>query len=798
MLSDTEIQRYMMLEHQLSPTAQTYITQVRSTDPSRMVGVHAKRNVSSWVPSKKMGGITISTESRSAERCFSLLCEYDERILEFWDQPDLVKVERTDRNGRENKGSYTPDFLVLSIDGPCVVEVKPEDKIKKLMAIYPNDWEEVNGEYLYRPAVNAFEKIGLQHRVFAYKNSMRCKAINLDMLIRSRLIKSEEKEFNAALVNAFNESFFWNLFELRDRLDLRNFAPLLKLIDNGDLFFDLDNDLLSEPKGVIVVRKLSLLVEAKKFNEIKKLTLESSFDPVSIFELPSEKYAEEVVERLTRIESGESSRSVRRWNEKIRRGLAQGLTKFQSLVSKKYLSGRKGTQLNKSVYEYLHLYLVTVHAKKKGISKYRSYVNYKVLVEDMHSFDPVCWRTFYRHLEKIPADVIAFGRGGKRAANAVAEPSDPENRLLKSDVPWKLAAIDHYLADIYLIFFSDDGVVHVMRPWVTAMVDTCTSTILAFSVGFSNPSRKSVAKVLRACVRDHGMLPAEIIVDRGSEFRSVYFASLLAHYGVIYSLRPAAHSRYGSEVEGFFGDFKRMWLSQREGNLADYKEARAVDGKLAPKKFAVLKPYDFYRELKTFCSWRDHKPRGIYSESPYDRQHRGQIDFPIFGVHIQYDENFLIATAVETETYKIDFSRGIHINDQYYWSPFLGDLRGKKSNTEVRPDPENPHLVYARVDNTWVSCTTSHATRFTKLDPVSQFCEGLTVSEAKTARKNVAEQADMALVRKIREMDKIAAYEDGATPVINIDVDVGEDAVEVSIFEKIKNSSVRKLTSGVW
>lgn len=799
MLSDTEIQRYMIFEHQLSLTAQEYITGVRSSDPSRMVGAHAKQNTSSWVPVNKMDGMTISTESRSAERCFLLLTKYDERILEVWDQPSFIKVTKTDRKGRAIKGSYTSDFLIIALDGPCAVEVKPEEEIKRLMEIYPNDWKEINGEYFYEPAVKAFQGIGLSHKVFVYKSSMRCKAVNLDMLLRSRFVASDLGDVNEYLEQAFNESFFWNLSELRDRLDLDSFIPLVKLIDSGKLFFDIDNELLSEPKNVVVVRSPSLLLEAKIFFNTKKITLTSNLNAISIFESPSEKYAEEVLERLTRIESGESSRSIRRWNEKIRNGLAQGLTKFQSLISKKYISGNRKTKLNKIIFNFLNEYLIAMHGTKKGLSKYRSYVSYRVFALDNHPhFDPVCWRTFYRHLSKIPADIIAFERGGKRAANAVSEPSDPENRLFKSDIPWKLAAIDHYLADIYLIFFSDDGVVHVMRPWVTAMIDICTSTVLAFSISFSNPSRKSVAKVIRACVREHGMLPAEIIVDRGSEFRSVYFASLLAHFEVIYSLRPAAHSRYGAEVEGFFGDFKRMWLTQREGNLADYKEARAMDGKLAPKNFAVLKPYDFYRELKAFCSWKDHRPRGIYSESAYDRFHRGQVDFPLFCIPIKYDENFLIATAVETDIYSIDFSRGLHIDEQYYWSPLLGDLRGKKSNTEVRKDPENPHLVYARVENRWVPCTTSHAIRYAKLDPVSQFCEGLTVSEAKIARKKVAEQADMQLVRIIREMDKITGLGNDITPVIDIEVNGSEEPTALSIFEKIKSSTIRKISSSEW
>lgn len=798
MFSDIELHRYMLSEHQLTAAAQNYIIETRSSEPSRMVGKNANTNVCSWIVSEKMMSSTVSVESRSAERAFYLMCEYDDRILEIWPQCPAQKIEKYDKNGRLIKGSYTPDFLILTKDGPRVIEVKTRDGVDKLIETHPGNWKDSFGVISYDPAVHAFESIGLPHNVFVFENFHGCKVENLYSMIRSRSKPNEYEGLIAALDELFDESFYWSLAELKDRLLLTSYTGLFQLFDKGVLFFDIDNVFLTSPQSVIVVRTLSLLDEAKTISS-KKITITASTNSISFCEVPSEKYAQEALERLARIDAGESSRSVRRWKSNIVAGLAVGLTRFQSVISKKYFSGNRRARINNTIMDFLINYLVDVHSELPGLSKYRSYCKYKDLASVAHpDFDPVSWRTFYLNLSKIPAFIIALGRGGKRAANAVSEPTDPEKRLFKSDAPWKLASIDHYLADIFLIFFSDNGVVHVKRPWITAMVDVCTSKVLAFSISFSDPSRKSVAKVLRACVRGHGKLPAEIIVDRGSEFKSVYFASLLAHLGITYSLRPASHSRYGSEVEGLFGDFKRMWLSQRPGNLADYKEARAVDGNKAPKKSAVLKPYDLFRELGKFLEWRDHKPKGIYSESTSDRFQQGEMDFPFFSTEINYDQNFLIATAVEQHTYSIDFARGLHIDDQYYWSPLLGNLRGKKSKTEVRKDPENPHLVYANVDRTWVSCFSSHARRYETLDLASQFSEGLTVSEARIARKNIAENADVDLARIIREMDAVSESGSNKTPIINFEIEDEEVVDTVSIFEKIKNTVVRELSTGEW
>ena len=432
------------------------------------------------------------------------------------------------------------------------------------------------------------------------------------------------------------------------------------------------------------------------------------------------------------------------------------------------------------------------------LSVYRGYIGYRVAATEAHPhYSPVCRRTFSRRLKSIPESEIAYKRGGKRSANAVREPTDPVHRILKSDLPWRSAAIDHYLADIYLIYFSDNGVVHVIRPWITAMIDLYSGVVLAFSVSFQSPSRSSDCKVIRECVRKHGRLPAEIIVDRGSDFKSVYFASLLAHYGVTYSLRAASYSQFGGEIEGLFGEFKKQWLTQRQGNLADYKEARSVDGKKAPKKSAIFQPYDFYREFSAFCDWRDHKPKGIHHSSGFDRFTISQNNYPFISIKVQLDDEFLLATAVDTRTFKIDLTRGIHIGDQYFWSPRLGNLRGKRSETEVRLDPENPHIVYSSVDNSWVPCLSSSANRFSALDPVSQHCEMLTVYEARESKNKVKVQADEQLYKTVQEMNKLSA--ENVVPIIEIEDVKPESGVDYeSLISQIKDSSLKQLSVENW
>jgi transposase InsO family protein len=158
---------------------------------------------------------------------------------------------------------------------------------------------------------------------------------------------------------------------------------------------------------------------------------------------------------------------------------------------------------------------------------------------------------------------MAFFRGGRRSRNGLLAPTNPLERNLKFQLPWQAAAIDEYLADIYLVFYTSNGKPFVVRPWLTAIIDLATSKILAITISFINPSKRSLAKVMRECLRIHGRLPQEILFDRGSNFKSKYAAELLASLGIINTLRPAAYSRSGGEIEAVFGEFIKMWLSQR-------------------------------------------------------------------------------------------------------------------------------------------------------------------------------------------------------------------------------------------
>jgi transposase InsO family protein len=91
-----------------------------------------------------------------------------------------------------------------------------------------------------------------------------------------------------------------------------------------------------------------------------------------------------------------------------------------------------------------------------------------------------------------------------------------------------ITALDHTELDIELV--SSVTGQPLGRPWATLLLDAYSRRILAVYVTYDAPSYRSAMMALRLCVQRHQRLPQEFVVDRGPEFGSVYFETLLAQF----------------------------------------------------------------------------------------------------------------------------------------------------------------------------------------------------------------------------------------------------------------------------
>src|SRR5216684_9289987 len=106
--------------HGLGRVTQELLAHIRSSPPSRTPGAR-RGNMPVWYPSKKMQCI-IKAESTKVEFPFLLRAEYDQEILEMWDQPPSIPLEYLDRRGYLQRPFHTADYFLFRNEAAGWVE----------------------------------------------------------------------------------------------------------------------------------------------------------------------------------------------------------------------------------------------------------------------------------------------------------------------------------------------------------------------------------------------------------------------------------------------------------------------------------------------------------------------------------------------------------------------------------------------------------------------------------------------------------------------------------------------------
>ncbi|MFC3679106.1 hypothetical protein [Bacterioplanoides pacificum] len=735
MLDSLKFQQYAVRLHGLSPAAIEYLTTTRTSEPSRPVGVFARTNVVSADVSMKMGR-TVAAESHT-ERTVALKFEWDPEVLEYWDQPPSIEILKVNKRGHRRRQQYTSDFLCLSINGPIVVEVKTIDEAESLVKTDPRNWVKTEDGYDYIPAREAYEQqYGLKFKVITVESADHLVAENIRILNAARTAEQYEPILGLRVNELLADQSVWRLDELKAELLQADYTSVIQMIDSGVLAFDMASASLAFPDQCYVASTPALLSNFNQ-NDPEDLLGEDA-DPISTTLMPTGRTAKRALERLRRIESGESSSSVRRWKKQILEGRKKGLNALQALVdADRNIMGRR-SKLKKEVREFLNDFIENECLSMRTESLIQMYYEYCAQVKTAeYKHKPVSTQTFYNRVAQISPERVGEAKGGKRMSLAMAPPTDPKKRHIAPTLPWMKAGVDHYNVDISLVVYEDSETIYTARPWLTIMRDVATDKVLAFSISLEAPSRRSCAKLIRDCVRRHGKLPREILVDHGADLTSVYFRSLLAHYHVTHSLRPSGSARVGSDVERFFRQFIEEHLSQRPGFIAGIKNLRAIDRKKAPEKAAILTVEDLYTELSAYLIYQSEKPIGTAAQSSSVVYEDTLKRFPFIPIPVELDQEFILATSVDAGSYRVDQQRGIHVRDLHYSCPELQLLRGVKTRTDIRIDPENPYMIFVLIQGCWFPARNTKNYRYKAKSIEQKVAEGVLVYECSTFRRSI-------------------------------------------------------------
>lgn len=761
---------------------EAYVNQAFVEDTSRQVGQSSYLSTYIQFQSNKMLR-SVPVESREGELAAALRLEADDDVHWFVSQPCGVSIKITMVNGVSRSQTVTADFLVFGKDGLEVLEIKPRSKLEDLVRQRPADWKRSGEDFRYVPLENAYRKLGIKFHVVVSDDLNKIETLNIKLLIqaaKSNVTVSEQLAAEAR--QALASVNFISLYDLRKRLSLTCLDPLLVLIAQGEVLGLFDEQRLVDEHSFLVTDGTLGLHAIREVLATRSLP-EPMDSPLQL--RGSRKGIEDALKRLAIIEKGEPRSTAYRLKARLNEGIAKGLSPLLAMLTKHHLKGNETCKRVSVVIETLTNYL-----RDKKSSAY--FDEYAALAEDTHPHERrVDPKTFREYKNKQDPVELARDYGGNRSANLARSASDPADRSLEASRAFETAICDHTLVKHYSVLADVDGVKVTKRLWLSALRDLYSGAVLAVWLDTRQPSRIAVSCMLRQCMRSHGRLPETVRTDRGPEFRSVYMSALAAHYGFNLELKPPGYPQGGGHIESYFRVVQRQFLDRLNGNVVDIKSARSTSGSHSASKKADMPLGVMVEASLRYIDWFNRSTANLRGAAPEVDLNESLQRIACSGITASYDGDAVLATAVDVRKFKLDRLRGLHINGRHYWHPKLKDPSVKKSNIEVRLEPESADRVYAETVDGWLVCYCTNPGNSAGLSHAEKVTQAIMSSNYSAIKKQVAEKAG---VKKYREI--FAKIADGG---FERDLVMPEDiAEEVDPFERICVDDLPSIVTTTW
>lgn len=699
-----------------------YVLAVASAPPSRRVGTHRRRNFIVDVPLPRFG-VVIQAESASGEYFFLLETSRRREVKAIFDQPKPIHLMITNRRGIRTPIEYTADYLIISEEFVTAYEVKADKDLADLCEARPVDWERNNTGFNYLPASRHYETMGIRYSVVPNSSISSVRGENL------RLLSAIQHVDNSPTLQKLRTKA-WNLIrsveaiqvgDVLARLGVQDATAVMQLLDQGLVYADLDQQLLTSPAAVWVSTNPEIPSLLKRSGSRLSAALDAK-QPVSTAVVSNPSHHSEIALRYALcglvqepdfdVLASRSKRSLRRYRKLLRDSSGDP----RSLFPKWNRSGNKLLRKPAAHYDLMHAVILNSQSDPNLSTNANSYLAYLSAFRTQFggaSEVPFAESTFYRHCFALARQQSSSAaRGGRRMGNANAATIDPRHRGMLATRAFSIAHIDHWNVDLQLVVCTLDGQRITQRPWLTAMVDSYSGEVLGLWLTFRAPSREACSMVVRDCVRRHGRLPEMLVVDGGSEFDSVQFAAMLAEMRITRANRPPEDPRFGQEAERLFGGLKERFARGLPGFIEGVASARKVSGAFSASNRAELRLHELLEAMESYV-FRGYNlsPKPGCLESRAGLRAQSDALFPFSGSKVAWNTEFLIRTSVEAprETYALSPGRGVRVLGRWYSGEGLVDYRGFKKDLKVRIDPFDHAVVYACIDGKWHVCRSTDA-----------------------------------------------------------------------------------------
>jgi len=388
---------------------------------------------------------------------------------------------------------------------------------------------------------------------------------------------------------------------------------------------------------------------------------------------------------------------------------------YVGLIDQTHKQGNRLPKIPQETRDLMQKFISEAYEDHKQPTKLAVYHSFRLACQ-RQGLQPCSLKSFSQAIDLRPREEQVRQRQGRKAARqyeafywelTYTTPRHGER-------PYEMAHIDHTQLNLELCHSTTSK--NLGRPWLTFLVDAFTRSLLALYLSYDPPSYRACMMVLRDCVRRHGRLPQMIVNDGGSEFRSLYYETLLARYECSKKERPGGKPRYGNVIERLFDTSQTQFIYNLTGNTQVMQgDLRQVGREVNPKHLAN---WTLPRLYPRFCQWAElynQAEHGALGQSPQaalatglavagERRHR----------LIAYNRDFMVDTMPTTKkgTAKVDLNRGVKLNYLYYWHDTFRQPAVVQQQVPVRYDPLNMGLAYAYVRGQWCECISEHYARF--------------------------------------------------------------------------------------
>ncbi|MBA3822382.1 MAG: DDE-type integrase/transposase/recombinase [Ktedonobacterales bacterium] len=638
------------LAHLHLPAAtQTLITETRQADPVRRTeGRHG--NVRGRYPSRKMG-VTIQFESHKVELWAIYAMEHDPLVLEYYDQPNRIKIEYIGPSGRRVPNWHPPDFLVLRPDGVVWEEWKPEAELARLVVRHPARYERTPaGGYRCPPGEHYARALGLDYWVRSSAELPPLYIQNLmfleDYWVTPLVVPDEVAQPIVDAVAADPGVRFAAM------LHLTTPHILYALIAQERLACDLTRAALGDHAAVhlypnaaavppprpgaqrspVPVQHTAVYWDGQAYllvgQDEQHVLLQADYGaPIPLAPtLFRQLLSDGAIHILTPNDPQPS-------DPRVRQRLAQASPADMAVALERIVAVHGYLHGVKSAYasvpsRTLRRWVMAFHAAEaaygsgnigllprtaeRGNRTPRADSRTRQLMDDVieeRGRDPrrrngvdlyLTYQSTCATHGIAPLTQRTFYRRLKALATPDLVAARLGTRVATATAPpyWSLEPTTPRHGDRPLALAHLDHTLldielvsqlgqNLGRPWLTLLMDAYSRRILATYLTFDPPSYRSNMMALRICVRQHRRFPQAIVVDNGKDFESVYFDQLLARYGCVKKMRPPATPHFGSVIERLFGTTNTQFLSHLLGNTQATKVPRQLTKATEPRRLAV-------------------------------------------------------------------------------------------------------------------------------------------------------------------------------------------------------------------